>query len=159
MKLTSSLAILCALLSGCGPAQVWYKPGGSLALRSSDLLHCRVESLAQAPVATQIRQWPPTYIPTRRYCDAAGRCVTDGGFFAPGEVYSVDVNAGLRRDLEARCMAQRGYASVELPRCPTGETDPRGTPAEPAETMPSLTGSSCAQRDDTGDWVILDRGA
>jgi hypothetical protein len=133
---------------------VYYKDGASVSRQKTDLLDCRVEALDKAPVATQIRQAPPYYVPSRRYCQADGRCYYSGGFFAGGELYSVDVNAGLRRDLRRQCMALRGYSPVEVPRCGSGAVASGTTLA----TMPTLSPQSCAVRDNSGDWQIIDPG-
>ena len=71
-----------------------------------------------------------------------------------GQVYTVDVNARLRGELEARCMRNKGYSPVEVPDCP-----PRlARQIEPAQTdvMPPLTPASCVIRDRSGMWQIID---
>jgi hypothetical protein len=139
-------------LAACGPVSVYYKDGGSVARQKTDLLSCKVDALEKAPVANQIRQAPPYYVPGRRYCRPDGSCYYSGGFFAGGELYSVDVNAGLRRDLRRQCMALLGYRPVEVPRCGNGTV----TAGTTLSTMPTLSPQSCAVRDSSGDWQIID---
>jgi hypothetical protein len=133
---------------------VFYKAGGSVSRLNSDLLACQVDALAKAPVATQVRQGPPRYIPGTRHCNVQGHCIRRGGYFIGGEIYSVDVNARLRRELELLCMERKGYSSVELPRCRSGET-PTDTPTSDPR-LPPLTERSCVKRDPQGRWQIID---
>ena len=143
------------LLAACSPVSLYYKEGEVVSRQKSDMLSCEVEALDKAPVANQIRQSPPYYVPARRSCRSDGRCYTRGGFFAPGEVYSVDVNARLRRDLLTQCMAQKGYARVTLPRCSGSVT------LQPAASsrarVPAVTPQSCAAKDSTGTWQISEQ--
>lgn len=146
--------IVTLCLSACGPVSVYYQPDVTVARLNNDLLDCQVASLKDAPVASELRRGPPRYIPGYRYCDSKGRCYRSPGYFIPGEVYSVDVNARLRRDLENRCMARRGYIAIELPRCASGVT-----PADPtARTgrLPTLTENTCVARDAGGRWQIVE---
>ncbi len=144
------------LLVTCGPVTLYHKQGSSVSRLKTDLLSCQVDALEKAPVATQIRQYPPYYVPGRRYCRSNGECYTRGGFFAPGEIYSVDVNARLRNDLEEQCMSGRGYRPVALPRCNSAAVPsaPQDT-ANTAQTLPALSQTSCAARDAAGDWQII----
>ena len=151
MKPAHSLWMAVVLLAACGPVSVYYKPGASHTVQKNDLLSCRVDALAKAPVASQIRRAPPQYIPRRSVCRADGRCTYRGGYFVDGDVYTVDVNAKLRADIEANCMRKKGYDPVELPRC-NSNTAPAQTP----EGTPALTGTSCVQQDDSGAWQIVD---
>lgn len=145
--LTAFLALVA-----CAPVSVFYSQGAAPAKVKDDRLNCAVEALAKAPVATQIRQRAPRYIPGARYCPAAGNCYARGGFFVSGEVYSVDVNAGLRQELVTQCMQRLGYSPVRLPRCTTaaGQTGAQSLP----DRQPPLTKGSCLRKDDSGDWRI-----
>ncbi len=156
MRLPIRLLIPLLCLASCAPVPLYYKEGGSVSRQQSDLLSCEVDALAKAPVASQIRQSPPQFVPSRRYCSASGHCYYRGGYFVPGNVYTVDVNARLRGDLETQCMSVKGYQAIELPRC-AAQTVPAPTAAgRTSDALPALSERSCAKRDDTGGWEIID---
>ena len=141
-----------SLLAACAPMELYYQSGGSVARMQDNLLNCEVAALRDAPVASEIRRSAPVFVPSRRYC-SGGHCYHRGGYFVDGQVYTVDVNARLRSDLEARCMRNKGYTPVELPDCPTRlarEIGPGQT-----DVMPPLTQSSCVIRDNSGMWQII----
>lgn len=152
MKPVAALAGLALLLAACTPLRIYHKPGVPVARWQADTTQCQVSALRDAPVASQIRQQPPVYVPPRKICDESGNCHVTAGYWIPGEIYSVDVNAGLRRRVEAQCMAQSGYSPVEIPRCPDGLTV-RGR----TTVLPDLTESSCFVRLDDGGIAIVDR--
>lgn len=141
----------CVALSACAPLSIYYKPGAEVAQLQDDQLRCETEALRDAPVANQTRQEPPVYVPPRRSCDSAGHCVTYGGYWQPGQIYSVDVNRDLRTRLTARCMAARGYTPVEIPRC-----DPGVRASGQTRVLPPLSPRSCAIRNDDGSFTIVD---
>ena len=151
MKPALSLWMVVVLLAACGPVSVYYKPGASQTVQKNDLLSCQVDALAKAPVASQIRRTPPQFIPRRSVCRADGRCTYRGGYFVDGDVYTVDVNAKLRADIEASCMGKKGYTPVELPRCNSNIAS-----VETPQGTPGLTVASCVQKDDSGAWQIID---
>lgn len=149
-----SLTSILILLAACTPLRIYHKPGVSVTRMQNDQLDCEVAALKEAPVASQLRRSPPEYFPGRRYCNSDGKCYRRGGYWIPGEVYSVDVNSTLRKKLENRCMAQLGYTPVELPQCRSDKSSP---PADTSrtETLPALTDDSCAIRNDDGSWRIV----
>ena len=148
--------ITLVVLGACQPVSMYYRPGVTVAKANDDRLDCEVSALRDAPVATQIRQQPSFYVPPRQYCDASGNCYVRGGYWEPGRVYTVDVNAGLRRQLTDRCMAQKGYAPVSIPPCPPSVADaaPRGA----TTVLPALTANSCSIRNNDGTFQIVNRG-
>ncbi|ABG32290.1 hypothetical protein CEP88_03600 [Roseobacter denitrificans] len=142
-----------SLLAACAPMELYYQSGGSVARMQDNLLSCEVAALRDAPVASEIRRRPPVFVPPRRYC-TGGHCYHRGGYFVDGQVYTVDVNARLRGDLEARCMRNKGYTPVEIPDCPARlarEISPTQT-----DVMPPLTPASCVIRDRSGMWQIVE---
>lgn len=149
--------VLCVLLLGfaaCAPLSIYHRPGVAVAKMEDDLLGCQVAALEQAPVASQVRRGPPIYVPERYYCNDHGHCYRRGGYFIPGEIYTVDVNAPLRRKIETRCMARKGYQRVDIPNCPAGVTlEP--SPAD-TQVLPPLTENSCAIRGSGGTWQIVE---
>ena len=155
MMLRLPLFVALVALSACAPVSLYYKEGAAVSRQKSDLLSCEVDALAKAPVATQIRQAPPYYIPSRRYCRPDGSCYHRGGYFAGGELYSVDVNARLRRDLRIQCMDQRGYRPVELPRCANGTQGTVATGTDGSVRMPPIGPDSCVSKDTAGEWQII----
>ncbi len=150
MRLHHSLPLLLIALAACTPVSVFYKQDAPVERQQTDLLDCRVDSLAKAPVATELRQGPPRFIPGYRSCNSKGDCVYRGGYYVRGEVYSVDVNASLRRDLLTQCMAVKGYQPVALPRCTAGAS------VITTGRMPALSEKSCVFKDDAGRWQIVE---
>ncbi|MEL6449734.1 MAG: hypothetical protein AAFQ19_00625 [Pseudomonadota bacterium] len=142
-------------LSGCVPVSTYYAEGVSFAQLERDNTRCDVNALRDAPVANQTRQGPPRYVP-RRTCDAYGNCRDEGGFYVPGEIYSVDVNASLRARVKAQCMADRGYRPVDLPACPAGVAD--AAPPGPSQVLPRLNTNSCAIRTEGGQFRVVTKG-
>jgi len=147
-------AVICAtLVIGCSPFRLYYQPGVAVEAMQRDQLACETRALAAAPVANQIRQSPPRYVPARRYCRAPGDCYSRGGYFVGGDIYTVDVNADLRRRVERQCMADQGYAFTELPRCRTGIADQ--VPVAATQVLPPLTDQSCVISNEDGTWQIV----
>jgi len=145
----STLALL--FVSGCLPVSTYYAEGVSAAQLARDDTRCDVQALREAPVANQTRQYPPRFVP-RRICDPAGNCYNSGGYWVPGDIYTVDVNADLRSRVKALCMADRGYRPVELPSCPKGVA--QAAPPGPSPVLPSLNANSCAIRTDGGLRIV-----
>lgn len=150
------LMVLLSLLGACLPLTTYYREGAELNRLLADETSCEVDALAKAPVANEVRRAPPRYIPARRYCDAKGKCHERGGYWIPGELYTVDVNAPLRRKVELQCMAVKGYAPVEIPACPPGIK--KAAPPGKSSVLPRLTAESCAIRNDDGSFLIVTRG-
>ena len=131
---------LLASLAGCGGATLYYAEGVTLATRDADLAQCTEAAGLAYPVTLQTRREPPTYVPARQVCDAAGSCVTYPGGFEPGDTVTTDVNANLRRAATQSCMARQGYSEIGLPFC----TD--GVVVDASTRMPPLTQDSCLLR-------------
>ena len=135
---------------------IWHRAGVSVAQMERDADSCRVTALRDAPVATQVVQAPPVFVPPRQVCNAEGTCVTQGGYFVPGEIRTVDPNAALRARLTDRCMADRGYAPVSIPLCPSSVAS--AAPAGRTTILPTITERSCIIRQGNGSWQIVNRG-
>ena len=142
------------LLSACAPLTIYHQTGVEVAKMETDLLACQVEGLDQAPVASQLRRGAPRYVPGYRHCSSSGQCYRRGGYYIPGEVYTVDTNAPLRRKLENQCMSQQGYRRDEIPDCPLGTTTAQAATA--TQKMPPLSEKSCAIRGNGGRWQIVE---
>ncbi|UWR97568.1 hypothetical protein K4K99_07185 [Phaeobacter inhibens] len=140
-KHTFAALLLTSALAACGPVPVYYRVGADVARRDADLLSCEVSALRDAPVATQIRQHPPIYRPGGEIC-RNGRCYHRTGYWEDGGIYTVDVNADLRKRVEQSCMASKGYQPIAVKRCPQSVADAVGT--RRASTLPALTQTSCA---------------
>ena len=147
----SLVAMACVFLSGCLPVSTYYAEGVSAAKFARDDTACDVQALRDAPVANQTRQSAPRYIP-RRVCNAAGNCYTSGGYWVPGEIYTVDVNASLRARVKGLCMIDRVYSPVELPICPRGVAE--AAPPGPSPVLPRLNPNSCAIKTDGGLRIV-----
>lgn len=153
MKYSAFLLVGILALSACEPLTIYHRTGVQVTKMQSDLLECQVDALAKAPVASQIRRGPPRYMPPYRSC-SDGHCYRYGGFFYPGEVYTVDLNATLRGQLETQCMATQGYRRVEIPNCPAGT--PSAGDGPQTTTLPPLTENSCAIRGQNAAWEIVE---
>lgn len=147
---------MCLGLAACAPLTIYHQPGIAVAQMEDDRLDCAVAALRDAPVATEIRRIPPVYVPARHYCDSAGNCYVRGGYWERGEVYTVDVNRPLRRQLRDRCMALKGYRPVSIPICPQSVKD--AAPTRATTTLPPLSDKSCAIRNADDTWQIVNRG-
>ena len=145
--------LVLAAAAGCGPVSIYYKPGESVTRLDTDRTGCQVAALRDAPVANQIRQNPPIYIPGARRCDAAGNCIQEPGHYVSGGFYTVDVNAPLRDRVEGMCMARKGYQPVQIPRCSQAVID--AAPKRATERLPQLTTSSCVIPYRDGTWQIV----
>ncbi|MEL7090346.1 MAG: hypothetical protein AAFN94_01300 [Pseudomonadota bacterium] len=141
-------------LTGCLPINTFYAEGVSVEKLKRDTLACDVQALRDAPVANQTRQAPPRRI-SRKVCNAQGHCY-DNSYWVPGEIYTVDVNADLRRRIKTQCMADQGYRPVELPACPQSVAEAAPEGASPV--LPRLTKQSCAIRRPGGRLRIVNKG-
>ena len=135
-----SIVALCALVA-CGPVSTYYKPGVSVSRLDTDRTNCQVSALSKAPVANQIRREPPVFVQGRLICNKRGQCARQPGYWIDGDIYTVDVNAGLRDQVTDMCMAEKGYEPVSIPRCSQNVVQA----AQPRQTvtLPTLTASSC----------------
>lgn len=152
MRVPSPLLAI-ALLAACAPLSTYYKPGVSVARLNTDETACEVSSLRDAPVANQLRQRPPVFVPGGRICNAAGVCYQRPGHWVSGGYYTVDVNQGLRVRLMDMCMARKGYQPVSIPRCNPGVAN-AATPGV-TRVLPKLNEKSCAILNQDGSWQIV----
>lgn len=151
-----SAFVATTVLSACFPLAIYYKPGVGVATMQRDQTNCEVGAVNKVPVNTQIRREPARYIPGQRRCDAAGNCNMSRGYYIPGEVYTVDVNKGLRKRAAMQCMADRGYAPVDIPPC--SDAIARSTPAAATRILPRLGPNACVIRNKGGTWQIVNPG-
>lgn len=156
MKTVLPLLVCLMILSACGPLSLYYREGESVQRMQTETTQCRVQALKDAPVANQIRQSPPIYWPGRSYCDSRGRCYRSPGWWEPGNIYTVDVNQGLRNTVEAQCMAQKGFRPVSLKPCKQGVKS--RVPAVRTTTLPPLSTESCFVKFDDGSFQIITPG-
>lgn len=157
MKHRYSIVIAAALgIAACAPLTTYYKPGVSVSALERQTLTCQTRALREVPPSTQVRRTPPRYIPSRRLCDAAGNCRVYPGRHIPGDLITFDPNDGLRKRVEAQCMADQGFAPVSIPPCPGAVA--RAAPARATSTLPNLNANSCAIRNSDGSFQIVTRG-
>lgn len=140
LKSASFLYVLGLVLAGCAPVPVYYKDRTTFAVLEQDLTACEIQALREAPVANEIRQDAPVYYPGRRVC-RDGRCYHTSGYWREGRIYTVDVNASLRKRAETSCMVQKNYSVVEAQRCPLGTVRP---PKGALHTLLPPTPENCA---------------
>ena len=154
-KLTIGVAAFLGL-GACAPLNTYYKAGASVAAVQRQTTLCEVEALDKVPPSTRIVQTPPRYIPPRSECNAAGKCYVVPGFYEPGTFYTVDPNEGLRKRVEAQCMADKGFAPVSIPACPASVA--QSAPQRATTTLPSLNAKSCVIRNRDGSFQIVTLG-
>ena len=156
MRLSILVPILMLLAACAGPVDMYYKPGISVSRLSTDTTDCQVRALRDAPVANQIRQRPPIFVPGNTWCDPKGRCYTSPGYWIDGGTYTIDANADLRGRVEAQCMAARGYAPLTLPRC--SQQVVAAAPAKRTTRMPRVGPESCIITYEGGGFQIVTPG-
>jgi hypothetical protein len=154
IRLASAFSVVLLGVAACGPLPVYYNAGSDQTRTNSDTLTCNVTALKEAPVANQIRQRPPVYYPGRQYCNANG-CWTGPGYWVDGGTYTVDVNQGLRSQLVQRCMAQKGYQRLELPRCTKEQITQLQSVPSGSHPTAGLSTEACAVQQSNGTTVIL----
>ena len=147
-RILIALGLVAGLAACSGPLSIYYRPGADVSRMQRDTTNCEVAALKDAPVATEIRERPPVYVPGPVYCDAYGNCRRGFGYWVSGGVYTVDRNADLRGRVTDQCMADRGYSPAQVPACPVGLS----APPQRTTTLPTLTPQSCAIRYDDGSF-------
>ncbi|SEP59980.1 hypothetical protein [Thalassovita taeanensis] len=145
---------LTAAATGCAPLSLYHKPGVAVVQMDGDLTQCQVSALSKVPVNTQIRTTPIQTFP-RTVCDRHGRCYTSVEIMG-GQTYTVDANKRLRDKVEAQCMAEKGYAPVELPQCSSAISN--AAPKAVTTVLPRLAPTSCVIRNADGSWQIVTPG-
>lgn len=153
MRMTILFAGVLFGLAACAPLSIYYKPGVSVTRLEQETTTCQVAALKDAPVATQIRQEPPRYIPGRIVCDGRGYCYDTGPYWIEGRIYTVDVNESLRVRLTDQCMANKGFTPARIPQCPAGVSEQ--VPPRATTTLPPLTPDSCVIKYKSGGFQIV----
>ena len=153
MKLALSVAVPALILTSCAPLSIYHRAGVPVARMLVDETRCEVQALKDAPVANQIRQRPPVFVPGRKICNGP-KCTYQAGYWEPGDIYTIDVNAGLRGRVETQCMARLGYQPVEVPLC-QGSVKSAVVPRQ-TQVLPKLGENACAIRYKDGTWQIVD---
>lgn len=149
--ITAGLSALT--LTSCVPLDTYYKAGTSVSRMERDLTTCDVRALRDAPVATQLQRGAPIFVPPERFCDSNGNCRVYPGYWEPGPLYTVDVNADLRARVQMQCMMDRGYVEVSLPSCPSKVAN--ATPPARTTVFPKLTENACVIRNSDKSWQIV----
>lgn len=153
MKILFRMIVLSLPLAACSELSIYYKEGASVSRMQTDTTDCQVAALKDAPVANQVRQSAPIYFPGRTICNSAGQCYQTPGYWEPGRIYTVDVNAGLRGQVEAQCMARRGYSPVTLQPCKQNVKSQ--VPQQRTTKLPQLTSGSCFVGFEDGSFQII----
>lgn len=156
MRTPVLLAAVSAIgLTACVPLSIYYREGVSVTRAQSDTLNCEVQAIKDAPVSNQTRVTPPRWVPQRQSCNSSGQCTVIPGYYLPGQTYTVDVNAGLRKRVETQCMANKGYAPVDIPACP--DRIVKAAPPGATTTLPALTPNSCVIKNTNGTYQIVNK--
>lgn len=153
MKILFRLIVLFAPLAACSSLSIYYREGASVSRMQSDTIDCQVAALKDAPVANQVRQSPPIFFPGRTVCNSAGQCYQTPGYWEPGRIYTVDANEGLRNQVEAQCMARRGYRPVTLEPCKQNVKSQ--VPQQRTDKLPPLSSASCFVKFEDGTFQII----
>lgn len=146
------LLVAASALAACTPLSIYYRPGVDVARMQSDTTRCEVASLRDAPVANQIRQRPPIFIPGRNVCNG-GKCYYAPGYWVDGGFYTVDLNRDLRARVMDLCMAEKRYQPISFPNC-----SPAIASAVPKATtlrLPKISESSCVIKYNDNSWQIV----
>lgn len=158
LLLGSVAVLLTACASQMTPQQLYnagkpleiglYKAGSTQSQRDSATMDCRVEAAQRVPPNMQIKTTPTYTTPVTTQCNQIGYstyCNSTGGQTYGGNTYSVDANTKLRTQVEARCLAQKGYSAPLVPACPKGVTSDQLQPlsGHSATRQGRLTASSC----------------
>ncbi len=96
MRRTGQVAVVAVVglvLAGCISKPMMVRPGISYGRYEADRTRCMARAVQEVPNNTQIG-WAP-YV----------------------GLYSVDVNAGIKRKVYEQCMRAKGYQRAELPGC------------------------------------------
>lgn len=155
VRVLGMLGVLAAV-AACGPRTIEYayRSNTTVAQHDRDSLRCEVQATQQIRPNIQTRRTPIYYTPIQTTCRQVGtetQCTTSGGEMRGGEVYTVDVNEGLRAEVENQCMRDLGYQFVSLPACPTRAVTP--------ETRARLSGPLVAPVPDACAVQITQRGS
>jgi len=142
------------LVAGCDTSLSYYhRAGVSVTRMQTDTTRCEVRALQDAPVANEIRQRPPIFVPGRQICDAAGNCWSRPGYWVSGGFYTVDANLGLRDRVMDLCMSQKGYTPVSVPACSASVK--KLAPPRRTTILPTITDQSCSIQYEDDSWQIV----
>jgi len=147
------LPVLIAFLAlaACSPPALYYKPGTTVAQLDRDETACQVSALRQVPERIRTRYTPPEYA-TQPVCFPNGYCTWRRVLIRPAQYERYDANQSLRAQVVRQCMADRGYATVNLPPC---DGSVAGTVTiRSSDPMTVLGADSCALRTTAGNWRI-----
>ena len=143
------------LLGACAPLGVYYKAGEPVATAERALVDCKVGAVNKVPVNQVTRVIPGPRVPPRKVCDAKGNCTLIPGHYLPPEFVTEDANEGLRKQVVAQCMGDKGYRFVRIPNCSAGISD--GVTPQQTRVYPTLRENSCVVRK-SGVWQIVTPG-
>jgi len=110
---------------------------------ADDALNCKIEASQRVPQNTQIWTSPSYQTSSFATCNQIGYsvfCNSSGGDTIGGGTYSVDANAGLRKQATLRCMARNGCRSVSVPPCPANVTPAQLRGGGPRGNLPPAFG-------------------
>ncbi len=149
----SLLALAC--LAACSPPSLYHKPGGNVGALDRDLTACRAAAAREVPQAIRTRTIAPDTM-LRPVCLPNGHCYWDSVTLRPAQIETYDANTDLRAEVIRLCMADKGYALIDLPACgPSAAERPAIRPDSP---LPALSDRSCALRTNAGRWRVVTPG-
>ena len=147
--------------------QVFWKTGATTAERLADYAPCEVQALQQVPRAMATAQ-TPSYsmppVPSTSYTSCYGSgyangysysgqasCATTGtpSVASPtigGQLYSYDANQGIRQDVGAQCLAEKGWQRLSFPTC-TAEQVKLGVFSARVTALPRAENVLCVTAD------------
>ena len=111
------------MLMACVPETLNYAYNSkkTVAEKDRDSFECELAASRAVPTNTQLGQTSTYTTPAYTTCTGgyygSVNCTTSGGQTYGGDVYSYDANRGLRSEYFGRCLAEKGYAVIEVPVC------------------------------------------
>jgi len=150
-RISRPLLIALLALAACSPPALYHKPGATVAQLDRDESACQLSALRQVPERIRTRYTPPEYR-MEPICFANGVCTWRRVQVRSAQYERYDANEGLRARVARQCMADLGYARIELPACDgavAGNVTIRSN-----KPLPPLDDTSCALRTKAGNWRI-----
>nr|WP_272210561.1 hypothetical protein [Marinicella sp. W31]MDC2876458.1 hypothetical protein [Marinicella sp. W31] len=127
MKAKSILSVgMLVALTGCqtGPIDLLYKEGSTRSERQLAYDQCFIQALKEVPQNMVTEVSGGYSVPGFIDCNTDGDrtyCGEVGGYTTPVSSVSYDTNERLRNRIVNRCLAEKGFSTIERPICESRE--------------------------------------